>query len=253
MRSRTALFLIAVLAIVGITACARLPTTVNYETQGAKVNAKVYHPAEEVKKPVPGILVLHTSGGYSKHEEDVAARLAQEGYITMTMPYMERGIEGTVLFSDPKINQILARMEQIILDGLKTLRTQPGVDKNRIGVVGYSLGGYFVSKLLPSAEDYGIKAAVIYYGSFEITVESVPKFRAPVLVFQGDADKYPNFLPRARAAEASAKKHGKSIELVVYPGAMHQFDFDYLRDRYDSAAAEDAWNKTVAFLDRYLK
>ncbi len=247
-----ALWIIAIFAACFVAACAGTPSMVNYESQGSRVAASIYRPAETTGL-APGVLVLHTSGGFSRHEEDVAARLAKEGYVTMTMPYMASGVEGTALFADPKSAEKLARMEGIILDGLKTLRAQPGVDGTRIGAVGYSLGGYFIPILIGGPEDYGIKAAVIYYGVFDKAEQMLGTFRAPLLILQGDNDKYKNFLPRSREIEALAKGRGKSVELVVYHGAMHQFDFEYLRDRYDRKADEDAWRRTVDFLNKYLK
>lgn len=206
--------------------------------------ATVDRRAEEVKKPVPGILVLHTAGGFSKHEEDVAAKLAKQGYIVMTMTYTPP-VDGAVLFKD---EERVRKLEQFIVDSAKALKAQPGVDKDRMGVVAYSLGGYFVPLLLSGTQDCKFQAGVIYYGVFDIP-PAWAEFRAPLLVLQGDKDKYPNFLPRAQALA----ERNKSVELVVYPGAMHQFDFDFLRDRFDPQAADDAWMRTLAFLEKHLK
>jgi carboxymethylenebutenolidase len=236
------LFAIVVLAVLGITACAG-PNLVRYESQGIKTVASVYLPGE-IKKSAPGILLLHTAGGYSRHYEDVAAQLAEQGYIAMTMAYAPP-LDPVALFKDePRLRQL----EKFIVDSSKVLRAQPGVDKDRLGVIGYSLGGYFVPLLLSGSQDIKFRAGVIYYGVFDIPA-AWGEPQAPLLVLQGDKDKYPNFLPRSQALAA----RNKSVELVVYPGAMHLFDFDYIRDHFDPKAADDAWRRTLKFFEKHLR
>ena len=95
----------------------------------------------------------------------------------------------------------------------------------------------------------GLDAAVVYYGR-QPEAAQVSAIRAPLLLHYAGLDEridagIPDF-------EAALKSSGKTYELYLYPGVNHAFNNDTGGARYDKAAAELAWGRSVAFLKRYL-
>jgi len=100
-------------------------------------------------------------------------------------------------------------------------------------------------------EDSGLRAVVIFYGVYRLP-ELMGNLRVPVLAFQGDADSYREFIDNAFAMQRIAQENHRQFELVIYKNAKHGFDYGS-SPVFSPSAAHDSWNKTVAFLDRYLK
>jgi carboxymethylenebutenolidase len=129
------------------------------------------------------------------------------------------------------------------------LERQPGVRADRIGITGFCMGGR-VSFLAACEVSDKIKASAPYYGG-GIPVEKTEKLRCPVLAFFGEKDA---FIPldSVERLKAEARKHGKQVEVVVYPGADHGF-FCNERGSYQKAAADDSWERLKKFFAAHLK
>jgi carboxymethylenebutenolidase len=76
--------------------------------------------------------------------------------------------------------------------------------------------------------------------------------RVPILAFQGDADSYKEFVDHALAMQRIARDNDRQFDLVIYRNVEHGFDYDS-SPVYNAAAAVEAWNKTIAFLDERVK
>ena len=142
--------------------------------------------------------------------------------------------------------------DEIVADVAKAidhLEKQPGVRKGRIGITGFCMGGR-VSFLAAAALPDRIAAAAPFYGG-GIPVDRTATLKAPVLAFFGDQDP---FIPldHVEKLKAEAKRLGKAVEVVVYPGAPHGF-FCNERDSYRAEAAADAWQRTKAFFKKHLQ
>jgi len=123
---------------------------------------------------------------------------------------------------------------------------QPATRGQRIGSVGFCLGGGLSARL--AAADAELRAAVVFYGVAPPD-ELVPRIQAPILGLYGERDPRVNgTLPGLVAA---AERHQKSFEPHIYPGAQHAFFNDY-RPAYDVAAARDAWVRVLAFFQQHL-
>ena len=197
--------------------------------------------------PYPAILVLPEAGALvSSHADETARNLAGEGYVAQAVSYGER-ISGKILSDQSAVN----RKHHSISISLDNLRHQAGVDPNRIGIIGYSLGGAFAMHLASSTEENGIHAVVIYYGIYRFP-DIIKNLRVPVLAFQGDADVFQEFISNAYEMQRVAQENHKRFDVVLYKSAKHGFDFKPSA-AFNAPAAFDAWRKMIAFLNQNLK
>ena len=204
----------------------------------------------------PGVLVIQEAFGLNGHIKDVARRIAAEGYTALAPDMFWRGGKGRAVGYDElpaAIGMMQAlKDDQVVTDlsgAIAWLETQPSVRADRIGITGFCMGGR-ISYLAACEIPDKIRAAVPFYGG-GIPVDKTAKLRCPVLAFFGEKDA---FIPldSVEALKAEAKKHGKQVEVVVYPGADHGF-FCNERASYQAAAAKDAWERLKKFFATHLK
>jgi carboxymethylenebutenolidase len=206
--------------------------------------------------PWPAVLVIQEAFGLNEHIKDVARRVAGEGYVALAPDLFHRGGKGrTAGYDDlPKALGLMGELtdDQIVADvgsAIAWLEKQPSVRADRIGITGFCMGGR-VSYLSAAALPDKIKAAAPFYGG-GIPIDRTATLRAPVLAFFGDADP---FIPldQVEKLRTEAKRLGKNVEVVIYPGAPHGF-FCNERDSYRADAARDAWERTKTFFKRHLQ
>jgi carboxymethylenebutenolidase len=227
---------------------------VSVETPAGAMPALLARPA--TGGPFPAVIVVQEAFGLNQHIEDVAARLAGEGYVTLASDLFHRGGPGrTAAYDDlPKALTLMGELnDQGIIEDMGAaigfLEKQPSVRADRIGVTGFCMGGrvtYLTACALPGK----IAAAAPFYGG-GIPIDRTASLRAPVLAFFGEDDP---FIPldQVRALEAEAARLGKSLEVVVYPKAPHGFFCDE-RDSYRPDAAADSWKRLLGFFAQHLK
>jgi len=204
----------------------------------------------------PAVLVIMEAFGLNAHIKDVARRVAAEGYVALAPDLYWRGGKGRSAGYD-QLPEAIALMQstkdaEIVADvgaAIAHLEKQPFVRVDRIGITGFCMGGR-VSFLAAAELPEKIKASVPFYGA-GIPVEKTAKLKAPMLAFFGEKD---GFIPAesVEALKAEAKRHGKQVEVVVYPGAEHGF-FCNERASYQERAANDAWGRLKAFFAKHLK
>jgi carboxymethylenebutenolidase len=206
--------------------------------------------------PSPAVLVIQEAFGLNDHIKDVTRRVAGEGYVALAPDLFYRGGKGRTAGYDqlPKALELMGSLkdDEIVADvasAIAHLEKDATVRRGRIGITGFCMGGR-VSYLAACALPEKITAAVPFYGG-GIPIDRTPTLRAPVLAFFGDADP---FIPldQVEKLRIEAERLGKTVEVVVYPGAPHGF-FCNERDSYRPDAARDAWEKTKAFFARHLK
>ena len=220
----------------------------SWDARGFKQIAYLARPVDMLG--APGVLVIHENRGLQPHIQDIARRLAKAGFIALAPDLMSKG-GGTAKFTDTaQISSSLAQTpgdEHIanLLEGVKKLGEQKGVGK--IGAVGFCFGGGLTWRL--STELPELVAAVPFYGPAP-DLAKVPNIKAAVLAFYGGNDSRINAgIP---ALEAALKKAGTRYEIKIYEGANHAFNND-TGANYKKDAAEDAWKRTLAFLDAHLR
>ncbi len=193
---------------------------------------------------LPAVLVVHENRGLNPHIEDVARRLALEGFIVLAPDALHPlgGYPG----DEDAARELFATLDQRkcredFVDALEVLRAHPRCH-GKVGVIGFCYGGRIANLLATRVPDLG--AAVPFYGA-EPPLEDVPRIQAPLQIHLADHDERINAgWPAYQAALETARI---PYEIHHYPGTEHGFN-NNTTPRFDPAAAERAWGRSVAFL-----
>ncbi|MGB3233433.1 MAG: dienelactone hydrolase family protein, partial [Mycobacterium sp.] len=202
-------------------------------------------------QPRGGILVIHENKGLNDWVRSVAGRLAGAGYSSLAIDLLS-GQGGTATFTDPaEATAALGNLapEDMIADlksGIgEVARRTPGVE---LAAVGFCMGGGLVWRLLDSGAPE-LTAAFPFYGPTPENPDFSGSEDVAVLGFYGELDQRVN--ATEPTAAAALQEAGLVHELVTEPGANHAF-FNDTGDRYDPAAAADAWRRTLDWLSTHV-
>ena len=215
---------------------------------GGSIKALLSKPAD-TKGKLGGVVVVHENRGLNPYIEDVAKRVALAGFIAIAPDalsplggYPGNDDAGREMQSKRDRNEML---EDFIAayDYLKNNKDCNG----KIGVVGFCFGGGIANMMAVRLP--GLSAAVPFYGS-QPAAEDVPKIQAPLLLHYAGLDTRVN--EGWPAYEAALKANGKAYTAYIYPNVNHGFHND-TTPRYDKAAAELAWKRTIDFFKEKLQ
>ena len=224
--------------------------TVSFKSGDETVDGFLVSP--EGKGPFPAVLVIHEWWGLDGWVKDQARALGKEGYVALAVDLYR----GKVTNKQEEAHQLMMgtprdRALRDLKAGFNYLASRPDVRKDRIGVMGWCMGGMYALAL--ASEEPRLAAAVAYYGAPPTDAAAIAKIQASVLGNYGAEDKGPS-PEQVRAFEAAMKKAGKTVDVKIYPGAGHAFaNPNNPWGGYREAAAKDAWSRTVAFFAKYLK
>lgn len=215
---------------------------------GSGTDAFVAWPAG--KDAAPAVIVVHEWWGLNGQIREVARRLSRQGYVAI-VPDLYHGKTA----DDPERAHVLMRgMDaDVALEDLRSaarwLRGQPRTAKSRIGAIGFCMGGSLAQQLAFNSDE--LAATVMFYGPPETDRAKLAGLGAPLQGHFGAAD---DGIPPAKVAALrdGLKAARKTADIYVYPGAPHAFMHDG-RDSYRPDAAMQAWARTLAFLQKYLK
>jgi carboxymethylenebutenolidase len=196
----------------------------------------------------PAVIVVHENRGLNPHIKDIARRLAAEGFAAVAIDYLSP-LGGTPADEDKARAMIgTLKLDDVVAwsrGAVATIVARADTTDD-IGAVGFCWGGGVVGELAAAEPD--LDAAVAYYGR-QPAPEKVPGIAAPLLLHYAGLDERINAgIP---AFEEALKKARKTYELHLYEGVNHAFNND-TGSRYDKAAADLAWSRTVAFLRKYV-
>ncbi|HEV2113461.1 MAG TPA: dienelactone hydrolase family protein [Terriglobales bacterium] len=242
----------SLLAIVLASALAfAVPVTsndVSYKSGDETVHAVQYSP--EGKGRFPAIIVIHEWWGLNDWVKEQAQKLAEQGYITLAID-LYRGKVATT--SDEAHELINALPDDRRLRDLKAafsyLQSQKNVDAKRIGSIGWCAGGGWSLEL--AENEPGLKAAVINYGELSSDTATLKPIHAAILGSFGGQDRGIT-ADDVHKFEQQMKALGKKVEVKIYPDAGHAFE-NRNRPTYRADDAQDAWQRTVDFLEDDLK
>jgi carboxymethylenebutenolidase len=199
----------------------------------------------------PGIIVIHENRGLQPHLQDIARRLAKAGYVALAVDLTSKS-GGTAKFTDTaQISTLLAQTsgdEHVanLLEYVKFLKAQPGVQATRIGAIGFCFGGGLTWRLSTAMSD--LRAGVPFYGPAP-DLAAVPNIKAAMLGIYGGLDARINAgIP---PLEEALKKAGTKYTIKIYDGANHAFNND-TGANYKKDAADDAWKTTLEWFKNNL-
>jgi carboxymethylenebutenolidase len=232
-------------------------------------NTTAYHSYPDDGQKHPGLVLIEDIWGLGNHIRGVADRFAAEGFSVIAPEILPAGLLAALTpelkndLSDPeKRNEaqpkLRAAMQPIMQpeyakDAVATLKAcvdylaaDEHVNGN-VGALGFCFGGTYTFHL--ATHDPRVKVAVPFYGQ-PPAAEEIPNLRCPVLAFYGDQDT--PLMQTLPTLKEDMQKNGKDFEAVVYPNAGHAFFNDTNPHAYRAEAADDAWKKAIAFLNKNL-
>jgi carboxymethylenebutenolidase len=196
-----------------------------------------------------GVVVIHENRGLNPHIKDVTRRIGVEGFAALAVDCLSP-MGGTPDDPDKAASMIAAlKPEEPTADGRAAVAfLKARADGNgKVGALAFCWGGGFGNNLAVAEPD--LAAAVIYYGR-QPSADLVPAIKAALLLHYAGLDERIN--AGIAAYEAALKQAGKTYEIFMYPNVNHAFNNDTNEARYDKAAADLAWGRTIGFLKKYL-
>jgi carboxymethylenebutenolidase len=228
---------------------------IQFDSAGAPAPGYLATP-DAADATAPGVVVLHAWWGLTEPFRQVCDRLAAAGYVALA-PDLYRGkataaveeAESLAKALDGESERVrgdIAGAARFLRQHAATNRTQ---DRNKLGLVGFSLGGAYAFDASVNLTDE-IAAVVSFYATYPSLDYSGA--RAAYLCHFAEDDP---FEPAESVAEMrqALQAAGRSVTCYTYPGTAHWFFEANRPDAFDSAAADLAWERTVAFLSAQLR
>ena len=199
----------------------------------------------------PLVLVIHENRGLNDHIRDVSRRLALAGFTAIAPDFLTPA--GGTPSNEDQARELTGKLDlgAAVADAVATLdwfRNRRARARRRIGAVGFCWGGAFIHRLAVAAGDK-LDAGVVYYGPAPDPSEA-PKVQAPLMIHYAGLD--------TRVAQtlwpwvAALRAAGKPVTYFSYEGANHAFNNDTSAERYNKAAADLAWKRTLRFFRGHL-
>lgn len=224
---------------------------VTYGTvNGEPVMGYLARPADATE-PLPALIVIHEWWGLNENIEMMTERLAGEGYVALAVDLFGQ-VADTPEQARAQV-QAASQNPELLEENLRQAYQYLEIEQqaSAIGSIGWCFGGSWslrTALLFPEQLD----AAVIYYGG-DIATDpaTLQPLEMPILGIFGALDDNP--APETvREFETALNSLDKSADIYIYEGADHAFA-NPSGNRYNAEAAEDAWTKTITFLDQHLK
>lgn len=222
---------------------------ISYKSGNETVNAVLYTP--NGSGPFPALVVIHEWWGLNDWVKEQAQKLADQGYETLAIDLYR----GKVATTPEEAHEIMRgvpedRANRDLLAAYDYLASQSNVKKDKIGAIGWCMGGGYALDLAIAQPKLAVD--VINYGHLATDDSTLQKINAKVLGIFGGQDL--GITPDSvRAFEQQMKKLGKSVETKIYPDAGHAFENPNNKAGYKPEDAKAAWDLTLKFLNENLK
>lgn len=216
---------------------------VEFEGATGKVSGYLVRPAGNDAK-LPAVVVIHENRGLNAHIEDVARRMALDGFMALAVDFLSPA--GGTPEDEDKAREMIGQLDagQTVANAVAAVKfLEAREDGNgKVGAVGFCWGGGMVNQLAAATD--ALDAGVAYYGR-QLAADKVPDIKAPLMLHYAGLDERIN--AGIADYEAALKAAGKEYTLHMYDGVNHAFNNDTSDARYDKAAADLAWSRTVEF------
>lgn len=227
---------------------------VSYKSGNETVHGILYAPSGN--GPFPAIIVIHEWWGLNDWVKEQASKLSDQGYVTLAIDLYR----GKVATTPNEAHEFMGgvpqeRAARDLQAAFDYLQSQSNVKKNRIGAIGWCMGGGYSlelalhqPKLAADVVNYGVGD----YASLAKDTAALKDEHAPILGLYGAEDRG---IPQdeVKAFAAQMEKLGKKMDVTIYPDAGHAFENPNNKDGYRAKDAADAWNKIVSFFASTLK
>jgi carboxymethylenebutenolidase len=219
---------------------------------------KLYVSVPDGEGPFPAVVVIQHQGGVDQFVEDMTQRIASAGYVGVAPELYHR--DGPDCQDDGPTRRARLQDVNVIKDVNATvdfLKGHRGVDGERLGIVGFCMGGRVA--YLMAAANPSFKAAAAYYGGNimvpwgegQSPFERTTQIHCPLIGLFGEQDTNPSPADM-RKLDAELTRLGKAHEFHSYPGANHAF-MNKHGNRYHAEADRDSWPRVLAFFERNLR
>ena len=226
-------------------------SSVNYHDENS-VGYLVY-PTNDTNQKLPAVIMIHEWWGLNDNIKNMANMLAKEGYVVLAVDLYN----DTVATDSSRASELsssvgnnpsaaIANMQSAV----SYLSSLENVNASRIASLGWCFGGGQSLQLALNSEQHPLAATILYYGNLVNDTEALSKIKWPVLGIFGDQDQS---IPvnSVKQFEQALNKIGVTNEIYIYPGVGHAFA-NPSNPNYAPKETSDAWQKTIAFLDKYV-
>ena len=203
----------------------------------------------------PAVVMIHEWWGLNENIKNMAESLAKKGYVVLAVDLYNGQVANTTELAQNLVSKVRENPSESINNlqhAVRYLSSLENVNSSKIASLGWCFGGGQSLQLALNTEPgYPLAATIIYYGNLVSDQESLSKIKWPVLGIFGDQDKS---IPvdSVKQFEDALNTNGITNEIYIYKGVGHAFA-NPSGDNYAPQETQDAWQKTVSFLEKYLK
>ena len=241
--------LVVIVAMLAASALGVDGKQVSYKSGDETVQAILYTPAGN--GPFPALVVVHEYWGLNDWVKEQASKLAEQGYVALAVDLYRGKVATTPDMAHELMRGVPEdRAKRDLHAAIEFLKSQPDVKKDRIGSIGWCMGGGYALDVALQEPD--LAATVINYGHLATDTDALKKINAAILGSFGGQDR--GITPDdVHKFEQTMKQLGKKVDIKIYDDAGHAFENPNNKDGYRAADAADAWKRTVEFLAATLK
>ena len=202
---------------------------------------------------LPAVIMIHENKGLNDNIKKMANLLARNGYVVLAVDLF-KGEVTTDRNRSSELSQYVGDNQDIATANLKSavkyLSSLPNVNPEKIVSLGWCFGGGQSLQLALNSQDHPVAATIIYYGRLLTDNASLAKIKWPVLGIFGDQDKSIS-VDSVKAFEMALNSNGIPNEIYIYKGVGHAFA-NPSGENYAPKETRDAWQKTLAFLEKHV-
>jgi carboxymethylenebutenolidase len=198
--------------------------------------------------PFPGMIVIHEIFGLNDNIRQISQDFAQQGYAALAVDLFSsrnRALCMMQIFHGMLFRPLNNSMLDDLNSAFDFLKKEQGVDANRIGAVGFCMGGAYALQMAITAK--GIKAASVFYGANPKPLDAVAQ-ACPIMGSYPDKD----FTTKAaHELEASLVNYNIPHDIKIYENTQHSF-YSQQRTPFEVEASKDAWQRMLKFFGEHL-
>jgi carboxymethylenebutenolidase len=203
---------------------------------------------------LPAVIMIHENKGLNDHIKNMANLLARQGYVVLAVDLFKGEVSVDPNDTRRMVQSVRNNPEHAISNlqtAVKYVSSLPNVDSSKVASIGWCFGGGQSLQLALNSQDQPLAATILYYGTPLVVEKSeLSKIKWPVLGIFGDKDQAIP-LKQINQFKAALDEIGITNEIHIYPGIGHAFA-NPSGDNYAPKETQDAWEKTLSFLKRYL-